>query len=487
MKATIKLISSYKETKKGFPIYIDLVHLKQRKRKIIGYSVLGFWDYTKSQPFRQHPEYFELLPEILTYKAKITKLHYGNYTFEQATQMLFGIVNKHSINFYENALTLCDDSTNGKLYRTVLNSFNLMFPRVLTEDITRYQVRRYMDSLLKVNSANGVHTYMRTLNAIFSKLSTKENPFKGIRPKKVKTINKALSDSDVIKLITTRTLLKKFDGRNTIDTINYPRYYWMLMFYLGGIDFVDLAKLRYDRHVINNRIQFNRNKGGTNVFVNNLIPEEAKAILRLFNCQPYLVPIHKYKDHHSQLLWCNKRLNERTIDLNLTKKPLTKSARYTFITKAQQLLIDERITIEIVGHAQQKTHSIYTDEFPLEVRDRAHKKIIDFNHLMPDIYSIGDKSNFNDKIFKEYDDENLFYYCLEKIKFEQNRRNIGGLHFWYLKYLKCKKYEFAEFWNSLNQPFKIEKYDKNSVGLDTYHVDEVTNELDHIYKTYTSI
>ena len=65
------------------------------------------------------------------------------------------------------------------------------------------------------------------------------------------------------------------------------------------------------------------------------------------------------------------------MDLQLSKKPLSKSARATFIDRAQQLLIDERITMEIVGHTQQSVHSIYTDEFPLHVRDEAHLKIIE--------------------------------------------------------------------------------------------------------------
>lgn len=376
MKATIKLFSSEKKTKKGFPIYIELVHLKQRRRQKIGSSFKEFWDFENDTPLKQHPEYYSFLPSVLEYKAIISKINYGKFTFDQACIMLFGATKIISREFYIAGLSLCDSSTNGKLYKAILNSFNIVFPGVLIEEITPHQATTYMQALLKINTANGVHTYMRTLNAIFNKISDKQNPFKGVRPKKVKTVNKALSDVDVKKIIYTRSLPHKFDGRNTIDTINYPRYYWMLMFYLGGIDFIDLAKLRYDKHVINNRVQFNRNKGGTSVFINNLIPAEAKAILKLFDCKPYLVPIYKMKNRGSYLNSCNSRFNTLTKDLNLTKKPLTKSARYTFITRAQQLLIDERITIEIVGHAQQNTHSIYTEEFPLEVRDKAHLQII---------------------------------------------------------------------------------------------------------------
>jgi hypothetical protein len=73
----------------------------------------------------------------------------------------------------------------------------------------------------------------------------------------------------------------------------------------------------------------------------------------------------------------NDRFYSRLLDLNLTRRPLTKSARYSFINRAQQLLIDERITAEIVGHKRKTTTSIYSNSFPLEVRDQAHAKIID--------------------------------------------------------------------------------------------------------------
>src|SRR5690606_917768 len=135
--------------------------------------------------------------------------------------------------------------------------------------------------------------------------------------------------------------------------------------------------LRYDKHVINGRIQFYRNKGGTNAFVNNIIPEQALEILKNFNCYPYLVPIYQSSNLDTFRNNMNKRLAEMVADLQLTQRPLSKSARYTFINRARQLMVDERITMEIVGHEQQTVHSIYTDNFPLHIRDAAHLKIIE--------------------------------------------------------------------------------------------------------------
>jgi site-specific recombinase XerD len=264
------------------------------------------------------------------------------------------------------------------LYETVLNSFNAVFPSLATDAITKANAMAYMAALLKTNKPNGVHTYMRTLNAIFNKVKPVDlpNPFEGVRPKKEQTKSKHLNDAQLKKLFFTRTYKHRFDARNDTDTINYYRYYFMLMFYLGGIDAIDLANLRYDEHINDGRVQFYRFKGGTSVYINNKIFPEALELLKVFKCYPYLVPIYKYKSQNDFVSNMNNRLNDYIKDLRIGVRVLTKGARYSFINRAQQLLIDERITMELVGHAQQSTHSIYTNEFPLSVRDAAHEKII---------------------------------------------------------------------------------------------------------------
>ena len=259
MKATIKLITSFRETSNGYPIYLELVHLKQRKRKCIGYSRIEDWNPLAILPLKTHPDYFSLMPQLLDYKSRSVKLFFNDLNFLEAKDYLFGISQKKSYAFYDACLGFCDSSTNGKLYKTVLNSFNKVYPNIITKEITPRHAKIYMKTLLTKNTPNGVHTYMRTLNALYNKLNKDNNPFIGIRPKKTPTRNKDLTNEDLRKLFTTRTILNKFDGRNNEESINYARYYYMLMFYLGGIDFIDLSGLRYDKNVVAGRVQFNRN------------------------------------------------------------------------------------------------------------------------------------------------------------------------------------------------------------------------------------
>lgn len=379
MKASIKLIKSKKNNQNQHPIYLKLADGNKRSFKIIAHIEQFFWDFENCVPFKQYPDFNLLMPSILEYQAKCYKINYGNYTFQQAKSILMHDANLDiQVSFFNAGLKYANSTKTGKLNRTILNSWNSMYPNVTISEITDKHVKRYMMAMLKTNRPNGVHTYIRKLSTIYSKLTDASNPFKGIRPKKQKTRQKTLTKIDLHKIFTTCTLVNKFDGKNTNETINYDRYYYMLMFYLGGIDMVDLANLRYDIHVVQGRIQFYRHKGGTDCFVNNKIMPEAMELLNRFDCYPYLVPIYKYKDYHSFVNKVNKRFSNKTLDLVLTRKPLTKSARYSFINLAQQLLIDQRITMEIVGHMQtSSTHSIYTDEFPMHVRDEAHRLIID--------------------------------------------------------------------------------------------------------------
>ncbi|AXT55719.1 hypothetical protein D1815_08135 [Aquimarina sp. AD1] len=232
----------------------------------------------------------------------------------------------------------------------------------------------------KTRSPNGVISYLNSLITIWNKSTDHKNPFSGVKPKKQKTKSKALTVDDLLK-IKNNDYASHMNARGG-GIKNYLNYL-MLCFYLGRIDLGDLVNLRYDEHVSNGRIEFNRFKGGTNVLVSNYIFPEAWELLQKYDCKPYLIPLALTNNYNTFIPNMSRYFASIQEKLKLSKKPYSKAPRYSFITRAQQILIDERITIKIVGHSQQSTHSIYKDEFPFHVRDEAHKKIIDlnYNHL----------------------------------------------------------------------------------------------------------
>src|SRR5690606_2527561 len=99
--------------------------------------------------------------------------------------------------------------------------------------------KAYMKQLLLKNGPNGVFSYLSKLTTLFTNVSKLPNPFKGVRPRKVKTAQKQLLLTDLVKLTTTMAIVPANDFKSTPDSINRYRYYWLLLFYLGGIDFVD--------------------------------------------------------------------------------------------------------------------------------------------------------------------------------------------------------------------------------------------------------
>lgn len=381
MKASIRVVKNNAKDKK-LSVFLWLVHAKKRKKQLLFKTLPEYWDAVNETVLESHPNYKTIIPDLLNAKAKVKKVNFGNFKYNDAVRILFNKTDAQYGIFKNLVSPFFDDSTTGKLYKTVVNSFDAVYPNVRLDKITPQMAKVYMDALLKTNKPNGVHTYMRTLTALYNKVASGGNPFKGVRPKKERTLSKHLTDAELNLFFNTRTLKNKYDGRNkTHDAVNVYRYYFMLQFYLGGIDLVDLKSLRYDVHVKENRIQFRCFKGGTDAMVNNKIFPIAKALLDSFDCYPYLVPIYKYKDYNGFTRRMNKRLNYYAASLGINTKILTKSARYSFINRAQQLLIDERITMELVGHVQQSTHSIYTNEFPLVVRDEAHERIIQLSQF----------------------------------------------------------------------------------------------------------
>lgn len=367
--------------KDGFPIVFYLSKDSKTKTIRTGYrSKKNCWDDNNSLPLKEHPNYINILNFLEKKKILVKKLvdlsknKYINFHF--AEQYL---KQEDTDIFYIEVIKL--SSNLGRAYKIAANSFNSFFPNYSFSMIDKKVTNKYVNLLLntptknsnKRRSPNGVISYMNTLTAAWNKLGKPNNPFSGVRPKEVPTKNKGMSDQDLIKIINNDyTIHPNSLGGGKANYLNY----FLLCFYLGGIDLGDLSNLTYQDNVVNGRIEFNRHKGGTSVFVSNKIFPEALEILNNYNCKPYLIPIKKMNNYRNFIPNMSRVLEGMKNHLDLSKKPYSKAARYTFITRAQQILIDERITIEIVGHSQQSTHSIYKDEFPYEVRDIAHKKII---------------------------------------------------------------------------------------------------------------
>ncbi|HBR10683.1 MAG TPA: hypothetical protein DD740_00435 [Chryseobacterium sp.] len=122
-----------------------------------------------------------------------------------------------------------------------------------------------------------MNVYFKAIQAIYNealkrgifKPTSFVSPFTGIKEKATPTKDKYLTLEEM-KIITA----KEVDH-------DYYRYF-MLCFYLGGLDFVDIANIKKS-HIRNGHIKFTRFKGGTDEIIDNRIFPEAQKILDYFH------------------------------------------------------------------------------------------------------------------------------------------------------------------------------------------------------------
>lgn len=375
MKISIKLDRRQSGiTEKGYPVVVSVSGRRRNKVARTGfYSTEQQWNRSLETPRRSHPEYFVLSDYLDVIKGNIGDVFRESasrsLSVDKALQRIF---RKNYNSFYEAAMDYLKEAGPNDTRIAALRSFDSFFPDLPFSDIYPETVEAYIRRLEKKgNRPGGIDSYIRSLRALWNKLSDMSNPFSGHKieiPERIK----AVASQEDLRLLEAAELSYKGE----IGSSGAYRDYWLLMFYLGGIDPEVLSKLRYDTHVVAGRIKFNRNKGRSKVACSNVIPDRAWRILERYECHPFLVPIYQSASYENFLKNFNRRFKKVCRDIGLSVELRPKGARYTFIDRAQQLLIDERITAQIVGHKRRTTTSLYTNDFPLKVQDRAHMRII---------------------------------------------------------------------------------------------------------------
>ena len=331
MNIKIKLLSrESKRTDKGFPIVIYATQFGKEKEWRTGYfSERTAWNNQRAVPTRKHPDYYLLLDLLNGTKNRINDVVLEStkryVSFEEAKEMIFN-VNRDS--FYKSAMNSFSEGYRGTEW-SAIRRFNKFYPRSTFQNVDHDVALAFRDELLrKGNRPSGVDSYIRSLKALWNRFSDKPNPFKGVVTQIPDTVKTVATEEDIRKLVNGR-----FSSTQGFSGFFHYRNYWLLMFYLGGIDPEVLAKLRYDKHLVNGRIVFNRDKGNSKTSCNNIVPKEALEILRHYRekNEPYFVPIHKAANYKTFSGNFSRRMRElsRKLDLSVELRP--KSQRDTLL------------------------------------------------------------------------------------------------------------------------------------------------------------
>lgn len=375
------------KTKNGHPLYLNIFVNKSDRLypRLKLYSLTDDWDFENSIPRKSHPQYTYLLDKILDYKFKINKLQKSGIkrTAIQVKNFLFG--NDGDVYaFWEerieeekkkllNASKPIKTGGNASVYQFSLNVWKEYRPYLSFNEITYEFLVKFKIEKSATCTAGGINTYITKLKAIYNEAIRRGvyineggvYPFAKIMEKQKPTKDKHLTIEEMKIIIA-----------NPSSSIYYK--YFLLCFYLGGLDFIDIATLKKS-DIKAGRIKKMRAKGNTREIINNRIFPEAKKIMDFFEDpeSEYVLPIHTFSYVNYRHNYTN-RIKKIISDLKIYSYVDSKTPRYSFIHIGSMELYQNRDIIkELVGHAQRDTLSIYEGKFPVKIKDEVHRKIID--------------------------------------------------------------------------------------------------------------
>lgn len=237
-------------------------------------------------------------------------------------------------------------------------------------------------------SWNTVSTYMRILRAVYNRAVDNNEAeyiprlFRYVYTGTRAEHQRALETGDVEKIFAGLILLS---GVN--PAMQRARHFFILMFLMRGMPFVDLAYLRKsDLH--GNVITYRRRKTGRPLSVT--LTNEAMRIVRMYMNQdvhsPYLFSflrspegtMETYREYQLALRSFNRQLLILGELLGIPDRLSSYTARHTWATTAYYCEVHPGIISQAMGHSSITVTETYLKPFQNKKIDEANKLIIDF-------------------------------------------------------------------------------------------------------------
>ena len=309
----------------------------------------------------------------------------GKYTSKQLKKIIDGntIAEVRSIEpFFEEFIASRKAPRTKEIYQLTLDKVMGYDPTVLIDDIDVKWLTAF-DEELKVNHKNGLNAraiHMRNIRAVFNYCLDNDMvanyPFRKFKIKTEKTAKRSLPINRLRELIHT----------DLTDLQERARDFFMLSFYLLGINMVDLLHLKHS-DFINGRIEFHRAK--TNRLYSIKVFDEAKAIINKYKGQEFLLDVmDNYSRHQNFLKTVNsnlKKIGEVEVVGTKGKKKINAAfpelstywARHTWATLAGELDVTKETISHALGHGNNTVTDVYID-FNLKKVDEANRRVIDY-------------------------------------------------------------------------------------------------------------
>lgn len=379
------------------PLMIRVCKDGKKKYQSLGISVNpAHWDFKKNKPKSNCPNK-EYINKIIADKSnefaeQIVKLksEHKEFTVNSLIDNTSEKVKPKTVGdvFLEQLQSLTDENRRGYMLSTkqVYNSiidFNKHL-NIYFSDIDVTWLRRYETYLRKKGIAeNTIGIRFRTLRAIYN-LAIEENiikadhyPFKNYKVSKLyqETAKRAITKEDVNRIL---------DYQSTNKYLKLPIDLFAFTYYVGGINFVDIAYLTKE-NLMDGRLIYTRRKTGKFIKIP-LQPQAMELIEKYSNKEsPYLFPIlstyHKTEQQranrvHKVITKVNQRLKEVGKALGIPIDLTTYVARHSQATVMKKAGVSTSIIRELMGHSSERITQIYLDSFDNEQIDNAMKNLL---------------------------------------------------------------------------------------------------------------
>lgn len=289
-----------------------------------------------------------------------------------------------SYKFKDHIERYIEDKANARtkdLYRYTLNKVSEYtdINKLTFEDITYAWLKSFDRFMSNSCSTNSRAIHLRNIRSVFNdaidedKVSLNLYPFRRFKIKTEATIKRSLTVEELV-------MLRDYECEEYL--VKY-RDIFMLIFYLIGINIIDLLHLK---EIKNGKITYKRAKTGR-LYTIEVLPE-AQAIFDKYKGKDYLLDVldtySKYKDFTHRLNKNLKRIGPVEIGKQNKKtiKPLfptlsTYYARHSWATIAASLDIPKETIAAALGHGGNSVTDIYIN-FDQKKIDEANRKVIEY-------------------------------------------------------------------------------------------------------------
>jgi len=408
MKGEIRIKKS--KSDKEQPLIYYIRNGEQKSRTNIGIKIHPkYWK--NNNVTDNHPDYTRL-DYVLSQKNALLKRALYEAQINDWTVSMVGkyLANNGNINddvdFFEYLDELCTKLTNqgkfgtAKFYKansSLLRNTYMLGKPLMMSSITNEFMREYVSWLVKRGyTSNTVHNYSRVVRTVYNRSvedgvfvpgANHKYPFVKVIPSNKSRGTKDLTEQQLQDLI-------NYEPKKPRKHFRDAKNYWLLSFYLRGIDFVDLSMIK-KTDVFRGRILLHRHKGlakDTGIELSIRIFPRAQQIIDYYNTperseSKYLLPIndkygafdeseksaYQYKKYRELI---NAELVKIRRDLDFDVRLSTKVTRHTFATLARYKRVDFEIIQQMLGHSRGSVTDTYLAKFSDEEIDQAHALII---------------------------------------------------------------------------------------------------------------